>query len=542
MAKKSNYKVRFRHGVYPNLESQATRADIKKYDYFFGSEQTWVQTSGKVDFVDDSTQIGNDGDCAGTPSSAGDWTVTARRGTRSRSTIARRSAASRWRSRNIDNTFPETSSTFGDDVEDLAPTDPGIYRPRHTVIDMCPYGSSGPGSVSSLDDIAPSLWQDELPSPLTGYSGQAEYPVSWPLADPLEAYLFRFWVEDAAGWWDSTSSNSIFKRIVSTLASQNSMLLSAILMYSAQHIQRFHANFPANPYFYHERLLQHLRPHLAEKGRIEDEATLVAAMLLRAFEEFHAGSQGQMHLSTYELFHGPGGWLFHMSNPLVRACLMVHVRFEIQHALLNRPSLRIDYSEDVFDVPTPLSDDVCWENRIIWLTARILQWTGKLTGSMREWLELTALVHEWELGRPKSFKALSRGREGSENTNYYPELWMSSPYHAAANVYLQICHMALAVHDPAGNCNGISVSKPVPSLQYEILKGLKEMIASTRCDTHAVSTMSVAVHAIHRFAVILSDDLDRLKMVEFLEEVDAMGWWPTKASIGWLWRQWCQCT
>lgn len=136
-----------------------------------------------------------------------------------------------------------------------------------------------------------------------------------------------------------------------------------------------------------------------------------------------------MHLSTYELFHGPGGWLFHMSNPLVRACLMVHVRFEIQHALLNRPSLRIDYSEDVFDVPTPLSDDVCWENRIIWLTARILQWTGKLTGSMREWLELTALVHEWELGRPKSFKALSRGREGSENTNYYPELWMSSPYH-----------------------------------------------------------------------------------------------------------------
>ncbi|KAH9861718.1 hypothetical protein J1614_011471 [Plenodomus biglobosus] len=304
MAKKSNYKVRFRHGVYPNLESQATRADIKKYDYFFGSEQTWVQTSGKgmyypyvreegadvdgpVDFVDDSTQIGNDGDCAGTPSSAGDWKVTARRATRSRSAHARRSTASRWRSRNIDSTFPEASSTFGNEVEDLVSTDADIYHPRHTVIDMCPYESSGPGSVSSLDEIAPSLWQDELPSPVTGYSGKTEYPVSWPLTDPLEAYLFRFWVEEAAGWWDSTSSNGIFKRIVSTLASQNSMLLSAILMYSAQHIQRFHANFPANPYFYHERLLQHLIPHLAEKGRIEDEATLVAAMLLRAFEEFH---------------------------------------------------------------------------------------------------------------------------------------------------------------------------------------------------------------------------------------------------------------
>jgi hypothetical protein len=40
----SNYRVRFRHGVYPNAEGQATRADIKKYDYFFSSGQPWVHT------------------------------------------------------------------------------------------------------------------------------------------------------------------------------------------------------------------------------------------------------------------------------------------------------------------------------------------------------------------------------------------------------------------------------------------------------------------------------------------------------------------
>lgn len=42
----SNYRVRFRHGVYPNAEGQATRAEIKKYDYFFSGGQTWVGTSG----------------------------------------------------------------------------------------------------------------------------------------------------------------------------------------------------------------------------------------------------------------------------------------------------------------------------------------------------------------------------------------------------------------------------------------------------------------------------------------------------------------
>jgi len=42
----SNYRVRFRHGVYPNAEGEATRADIKKYDYFFGGGQTWVGVPG----------------------------------------------------------------------------------------------------------------------------------------------------------------------------------------------------------------------------------------------------------------------------------------------------------------------------------------------------------------------------------------------------------------------------------------------------------------------------------------------------------------
>ncbi|KAF7578539.1 hypothetical protein PtrM4_027790 [Pyrenophora tritici-repentis] len=58
--RKSNYKVRFRHGVFPDVESQATRADIKKYDYFFGDEQRWVGTPNKVDFVHESTLVADD--------------------------------------------------------------------------------------------------------------------------------------------------------------------------------------------------------------------------------------------------------------------------------------------------------------------------------------------------------------------------------------------------------------------------------------------------------------------------------------------------
>ncbi|KAF2853758.1 hypothetical protein T440DRAFT_443509 [Plenodomus tracheiphilus IPT5] len=532
MARKSNYKVRFRHGVYPELDNQATRADIKKYDYFFGSDQTWVKTPVKVDFIDESKRV-RDGENQGMESSTKDRKMTSRRVTHSRNTHTRCGLVERRRPRHENSLLHTTGGVSGDGLNDAASTDHSIYPPWHAVADMYHYGSSGPESVSSPGDIAPSPWQDELqlPSQLLWQSTRIEDPTVWPLEFPHETYLLRFWVDEAAAWLDSTSSDGIFKRVVPALASQNSMLLNAILMYSAQHIRRFHANFPANPYMYHERLLQHLIPHLAEKGRIEDEATLVAAMLLRAFEEYDAGTEGQTHLSTHELFQGPRGWLFDTRSLLAQACLMMHVRLEIHHALLGRPSLRINYSDNVLEAPTSLSDDACWENRIIWLTARILQWTEKDNGSISEWYELVAMVDEWELNRPTSFKAITCDRRDSEYPKYYPELWLSSPYHAAANVNLQICRMALAVHNPNGVSGGILTSNPISSMRYEVLKGLKEIVASTICDKHAIFTSSMAAHAIHRFAVILRNNIDRQKMIEFLEEVDNMGLWRTKASI-----------
>jgi len=71
----------------------------------------------------------------------------------------------------------------------------------------------------------------------------------------------------------------------------------------------------------------------------------------------------------------------------------------------------------------------------------------------------------------------------------------------------------------------------------EILKGLKETVAIARCDTRGISAPWKAVHAVHKFAGLLSDDPDRIKMINFLEEVNAMGM-PTAASIEHLKEQW----
>lgn len=147
--------------------------------------------------------------------------------------------------------------------------------------------SPAPELASAFGELPPSSYRDIISSQ-SFQSGPPHYtPIVSPLNDPIEAHLFRFWVERVSAWWDITSSHNIFKAVVPNLALENSMLLNAIFMISAQHIRRFDPYFPARPYMYHERILQYLIPYLAEKGKIEDEATLVAAMLLRGFEEFH---------------------------------------------------------------------------------------------------------------------------------------------------------------------------------------------------------------------------------------------------------------
>lgn len=163
---------------------------------------------------------------------------------------------------------------------------PELRQPIHPQLHH--YASSAPESVVSFEDNNSIETLDEISSPLLSWPLTRQCArVIWPLQDPIEAQLFRFWVEKAADWWNITSSHKIFSDVVPKLALSNSMLLNAIFLVSSQHIQRFDASFPAKPYFYHERILQCLIPYLAEHGSIEDEAILVAAMLLRSFEEFH---------------------------------------------------------------------------------------------------------------------------------------------------------------------------------------------------------------------------------------------------------------
>ncbi|KAH7410109.1 hypothetical protein DE146DRAFT_775469 [Phaeosphaeria sp. MPI-PUGE-AT-0046c] len=425
----SNYRVRFKHGVYPHAEVEATRADIKKYDYFFSGEQKWVGTPRNFDFVDESAQVAADlqqMSLAG-PSESN------RRPTRR---LSRAKTAERVPQRSSDigklttkhSSNPSSFPFIGTSLLSGQPV-VATSSPLHARFQHHRHSSPATSSISSLDGSSSVDWHHDAPT--SSWNAQIKEPIrdSWPLSDPIEAHLFRVFVDGFARRWDSTNSHDIFATQIPQMALANPMLLDAILMKASQTICHTDPSFPAKPYVYHERLVQQLIPYLANHGQILDEATLVAAILLRGFEEFHAGTRGQFHLSTYELFHGPDGWLFDMSRPIVQACFMSHVHFEIFQAMLGRPSLQTDYREDVLpDLIMPV-DDVAWANRIVWISARMLQWAQTDAHLPGEWQHLKDTVDEWERMRPSSFNAFFYREPDMRTGSRFPELWFPNMCH-----------------------------------------------------------------------------------------------------------------
>jgi hypothetical protein len=107
---------------------------------------------------------------------------------------------------------------------------------------------------------------------------------------------------------------------------------------------------------------------------------------------------------------------------------MVHVRFEIDQGLLDRPSLRIDYSHFTLPALVLPTDDAAWGNRIVWICARLLQWAQTDSHSLGEWQSLKEKVDEWEYERPSSFNAFFY-READAMEGHFPELWFPGICH-----------------------------------------------------------------------------------------------------------------
>jgi hypothetical protein len=169
-----------------------------------------------------------------------------------------------------------TGSSFSSAAPSIASS-----SPRQAIFQLHRHTSPANSSISSLDGSSSLDWQLDT-SALT-IPFQATHIPSFPghLNDPMEAHMFRAFVDKFGPRWDTSSSHRIWEKVVPQLALTNPILMNALRMIQMD------PSFPVKPLVYHQKVLRDLIPYLADHGRIRDEATLVAAILLRGFEERH---------------------------------------------------------------------------------------------------------------------------------------------------------------------------------------------------------------------------------------------------------------
>lgn len=71
----------------------------------------------------------------------------------------------------------------------------------------------------------------------------------------------------------------------------------------------------------------------------------------------------------------------------------------------------------------------------------------------------------------------------------------------------------------------------------QLAKWLMEMVAVARSNPHVTTTSFIAAHTMHKFAVGLQNQVDKNHVMEFLEEVEGLGW-ATESTRRWLRADW----
>jgi hypothetical protein len=218
----------------------------------------------------------------------------------------------------------------------------------------------------------------------------------------------------------------------------------------------------------------------------------------------------------------------------------------------NQPSLRVDYRSYPFPSVASPVDDVAWGNKILWICARILQWSQLDVRTLDEWHMLRELVNEWEHERPSTFDAFFYHETHQTGERLFPNSWFPSPCHGeykhctrlvlahcyAAHAYqhLRLCRIVLALSDPEANYNLPSTENEARN-EVEVVNCLTEMIAVARSNPHAITCLPIAAHATHKFGVALRSQLDQCTVLDFLEEAEVWGW-STESTRNWLRMEW----
>lgn len=498
-----------------------------KAEYDFSKTQPWVRTAQNLTFLDETRDLrsfyDHDNDDAGNESPFG---VVAAAGSSAREKtstfeVSRVVTLAEERQTSTTSAIPRSYTDFIDPSVSANSTN-GTFSPtkRRRLTTSTSYehspASASAGTGSFDIHASPSnLWQTsphtgwtpsvshdlpeglnfETPAPnglehTTTQENQAPFTTvseslsciyleesAWPLSDPEEARLLRYFVEKLSRNFDLTDPLRHYRTVVPQRAATCPTLLNAILALSSRHLSRTGQYDPLVSNKYHQECLKHLIPMLDDAQAVLDENLLASTIILRHLEEIEVPLSGlspsdqQSHLLGANIFL-TAQVRSTFEGGLREAAFWVGLRQEIYVAFVNQRSIIPELGYCNIDRSLEAAPDHIWACRIVVLCADVIRYCfgeGDPATSMYNFLATS--VAQWFECKPASWTPVYYRAAGEDEV--FPEIWYMGDDIIVGMDHYHIARILLSAHNPKMPRLGPNRTAAIKATDEEIREHVK---------------------------------------------------------------------
>ncbi|KAM5341541.1 hypothetical protein ACJ41O_014572 [Fusarium nematophilum] len=368
----------------------------------------------------------------------------------------------------------------------------------------------------------------------------------WPLKDPVEAKLMRYFIDKIARRFDLCDPGRHFALVVPWRAAFCPPLLDAALALSARCLSRTtdFDSYISNRYY--QRCLNSLISTLGIADSLKNQDLFAAVVLLRTLEEIDgplSGADSQSHLLGGHLFASASA-SEHTSilwspgpdriTSLRRAALMVAFRQEVYMAFAcQRPVLPAFSLPEIDTCLEHPADDGTWTNRILLHLVDTLKFCfgdEPMTPdqSVEKHAALVEYAEQWSAKKPASFNPLYE--QVPLPKKIASEIWILSDAAATGLLNYHLLRILLLSFDPNTPRVGPSRARFLRKQDAEIKEEVKTCIGlaegNPECAPHFVlASLGVAL-AGDRF----EEAWEQEELMRFLKKAETLHGWSTLAA------------
>lgn len=351
------------------------------------------------------------------------------------------------------------------------------------------------------------------------------------------AYLFGYFRSNLSSWFDITSKNDEFRKLVISRALRYRALLFAILTVSSKHLSLVNGNSSHEAEQFYDECLQLLIKQFNEPNVLVDENVFAAVVILRLYEELSSTDKilnEDCHLDSIKFFaqtfscHG-----FDVGY----VAFQVQLRQDLYSSIIcSRPLKLLDIPfanlEELSD------DDYSWANEICRITANIANYCfGPTNDDPDACINLNSHLTMWH---KLCFKRFHEIFSYKDNDDAFLITLYQQPSHALAMECYHLAIILLTIHAPQ-----LFVSMGSPTIlihkiveKYIITSLHKVMGIALGSDNNVVKIM--ACPAIWVAGSLCTEFSERTCILNFLRNTGLTCHWPTKKIINKLETDWGQ--